>query len=70
MYVFYAANINTRTHIITSNSHLEHYYIRIKYETIYIIDIYVYIQHFHNLVLENNDINKHLNYTIYSLGSK
>ena len=72
MYVFYAANINTRTHIITSNSHLEHYYIRIKYEPIYIIDIYiyVYIQHFHNLVLENNDINKHLIYTIYSLGSK
>ena len=43
MYIFYAANINTRTHIITSNSHLEHYYIRIKYETIYIIDIYMYI---------------------------
>ena len=43
MYVFYAANINTRTHIITSNSHLEHYYIRIKYEPIYIIDIYMYI---------------------------
>ena len=42
MYVFYAANINTRTHIITSNSHLEHYYIRIKYETIYIIE-YMYI---------------------------
>ena len=70
MYVFYAANINTRTHIITSNSHLEHYYIRIKYKTIYIIDIYVYIQHFHNLVLENNDINKHLIYIICSLGSK
>ena len=67
MYVFYAANINTRTHIITSNSHLEHYYIRIKYETIYIIDIYVYIQHFHNLVLENNDINKHLIYIMSSL---
>ena len=43
MYVFYAANINTRTHIITSNSHLEYYYIRIKYEPIYIIDIYIYI---------------------------
>ena len=43
MYVFYAVNINTRTHIITSNSHLEHYYIRIKYETINIIDIYMYI---------------------------
>ena len=72
MYVFYAANINTRTHIITYNSHLEHYYIRIKYEPIYIIDIYiyVYIQHFHNLVLENNDINKHLIYIIYSLRSK
>ena len=69
MYVFYTGNINTRTHIITSNSHLEHYYIRIKYETIYIIDIYVYI-HFRNLVLENNDINKHLIYIIYSLGSK
>ena len=67
MYVFYAANINTRTHIITSNSHLEHYYIQIKYETIYIIDIYVYIQHFHNLVLKNNDINKHLIYIISSL---
>ena len=34
------------------------------------IYIYVYIQHFHNLVLENNDINKHLIYIIYSLGSK
>jgi len=43
MYVFYVANINTRMHIITSNSHLEHYYIRIKYETIYIIDIYIYM---------------------------
>ena len=27
----------------------------------------IYIQHFHNLVLKNNDINKHLIYTIYSL---
>ena len=51
MYVFYAANINTRTHIITSNSHLEHYYIRIKYETIYIIDIYIYMYIYNTFII-------------------
>ena len=34
---------------------------------LYILYIYVYIQHFHNLVLKNNDINKHLIYIISSL---
>ena len=51
MYVFYAANINTRTHIITSNSHLEHYYIRIKYEPIYIIDIYIYMHIYNTFII-------------------
>ena len=51
MYVFYVANINTRMHIITSNSHLEHYYIRIKYETIYIIDIYIYMYIYNTFII-------------------
>ena len=51
MYVFYAANINIRTHIITSNSYLEHYYIRIKYETIYIIDIYIYMYIYNTFII-------------------
>ena len=51
MYVFYAANINTRMHIITSNSHLEHYYIEIKYEPIYIIDIYIYMYIYNTFII-------------------